>query len=79
MTAPKEKQSIFTFQGKDQKEQIKNFLLENFITRLSDVKAVLKELHDDPFVEYEPIMQVIYNNARIQNLVEQRKAMLNIR
>ena len=75
MTASK-KQTLFQFQGKDQKEVMRNFFAENFITRLSEAKAVLKALSEDPFLGYEPLLQVAYNNPVISNIIAQRKALV---
>lgn len=73
-------QSIFAFQGKNEMQVLlKNFLEDNFIVSVEDINKVFDELLKDPFVGYEPIMQVVYNNSKIQSLVEHRKQMLNVR
>lgn len=69
-------QSILQYQGKSQKELVKNFLAENFITKLSDIKTVFKALSEDPFLGYEPLLQVAYNNPVVNQIIAQRKAMV---
>lgn len=65
------KQSVFNFQGKDQnKIWLKNLVNQMGVT-IKDVNRILDALIDDPFVGYEPIGQVAYNNPVVASILAQ--------
>jgi len=64
-------QSVYNFQGKNyNKIWFKNLINKLGIT-MKDINIILDALIEDPFVGYEPIGQVAYNNPVVAQVLSQ--------
>lgn len=64
------RKSLYAFQNKSIVQAwLENLIEEYNITNIKDVRAILKALFESPFLQYEPIGQVAFNEPKVLEIL----------